>query len=293
MSKKVQILPLAFDEFQIDRLISFVEDVEKHIGFRNLDGKVIKVSPSFSNHWVHGFDEYLPFINEALSYDPRKIKFLDQLIKEYNALNNYPLDKSKDAVVSFLGSLSKKYGFKNIPLVYTTASSPQKENFPLWVWNELPNTGRIKEDFGHIDFINAVLALEKEKVLKVKKVDILTLDHVSFTLKLMVDYLKPTARKRIELFISKEEGIYTGDTKKLSYPVHGKRFLIIRNLKDGKLSGTLLAKAQKRSLNLIIKEIGLINDTFQKKIGVKEDLIVRMATSGYMLNKDFDITFLD
>lgn len=296
MNKKSQLAPLAFDEFQMDRLIYFVEDVENHIGFRNFDGEAIRVNPNFSNHWVHGFEEYLPFINEALSHDLSKIKFLNQLIEEFNTLNVYPLDKGKEAIVSSLERLSKKYGFKEVPLIYTTASSPQKEHFPSWVWNELPNTERLKDDFGHVDFINAVLALEKEKILKIKKVAILTLDHFSFTVQVVVDYLKHATEKKILLFISKPYGIYMGDAKdKRRYPIKGKRLAIVRHLKDKNngVDGKLLAASQKRPLSIVIKEIGVINETFQRKIHVKENLITHIPTGGYRLNENFNIKFLD
>lgn len=99
----------------------------------------------------------------------------------------------------------------------------------------------------------------------------------------------------LDMIISKKNGVeiknYNG---KCSYPVSGKRFEIIKFLKDSSKPGKVLADAQKRNLKAIIKEIGEINRLFKKETAIKDKLIVPVPTGGYELNhKKFNITFLD
>jgi hypothetical protein len=100
------------------------------------------------------------------------------------------------------------------------------------------------------------------------------------------------ASEKLEMFISKKKGVVIDEEH--SYPASGKRFEIIKFLKDSAKTGKILSDTQGRSLKETIKEIGEINRIFKKKMKTKEKLIMKVPTGGYELNHEkFNITFLD
>lgn len=97
-----------------------------------------------------------------------------------------------------------------------------------------------------------------------------------------------------QIFISDESGVYTNNgSKKLSYPISGKRAQLLKLLKDSKKSGPVLAQNLDQSLQVISKEIENINQAFRSKLEVEDDLISPIDTGGYKLNQEvFEIEFL-
>jgi hypothetical protein len=96
------------------------------------------------------------------------------------------------------------------------------------------------------------------------------------------------------IIISADDGIYCNkESKKPNYAIKGKkRTKLINALKGGKVTGSFLADHLGQDLQTISKEVGKINELFRKNLQLQNDLIVRVETGGYKLNREkFDIQF--
>jgi hypothetical protein len=93
---------------------------------------------------------------------------------------------------------------------------------------------------------------------------------------------------KINLIISKNDGIYQYNNKALNYGISGKRSKIIYWLKDGKKDGNLLSENLygEKKLPLLSGEIIRINSLFKEKLNLDFDLICNANTGGYFLNTD-------
>ncbi|QQS61695.1 MAG: hypothetical protein IPN70_02070 [Candidatus Moraniibacteriota bacterium] len=182
-----QSVKIVFNEFQTDLLIGFFSDLEK-LRFKNQNNRTVSINPNkHDGSWVFDMDPYVPAINEAFSQNLGKIKYFDRLIEGFSSSNLYPIVKSKDSITDCIEKLSQKYGLTKIPLIYTTVLFPSKDNLPALVWAELSSIGCFEEKyFGHIDFINAVLELKKEKNIEIKGFEIMNLDGAGFTFKIIL-----------------------------------------------------------------------------------------------------------
>ena len=180
-------------------------------------------------------------------------------------------------------------------------------------------TVSIGEDGSYL-FIHTLVALEKQGLLKIIKISIISDDESlqkrsdDYKIKIIISQnlisrLKseeknnliklPKKEKPIKkkVFISRINGIYCNETsKKPNYPIKGKKRLkIIYNLKDGRKDANILCNiicyTTKQSLS---KEIKQINNNFQNKLKLKNNLIVHIQTGGYNLNKEkYDIKIKD
>ncbi|MFH1392246.1 MAG: hypothetical protein ABIG90_00995 [bacterium] len=106
----------------------------------------------------------------------------------------------------------------------------------------------------------------------------------------------PTETKDKEIFIDKENGIYTNNKlKQPNYPIRGKRSRLLWLLKDNKKLGRSLIKTLcYPSLSQLNKEIKEINNNFKSTLNLKDNLIVRVPTGGYKLNRNkYNIKFID
>ncbi len=99
----------------------------------------------------------------------------------------------------------------------------------------------------------------------------------------------------VVIYISTDNGIYVNAvTKKPNYPIKGKRAQLVRFLNNAKQSGSALAGLLGQTMPLISKEIDEINKNFKLKLILADDLIVKVNTGGYKLNRDrFTIQFLE
>ncbi len=106
----------------------------------------------------------------------------------------------------------------------------------------------------------------------------------------------PHANKK-KVFISTRNGIYQNEkTKKPNYAIKGnKRPKIITILKDGRKDINILCQTIGYKSNQIpSKEIKEINRHFKDKLKLKDNLIVRLPTGGYDLNREkYDIKFIN
>jgi len=105
---------------------------------------------------------------------------------------------------------------------------------------------------------------------------------------------KKDDRKRKEIIIDFQKGIYEKDNIKKIYKISGKRFKIVEQLSKERKTNTplkeLIANTGQSDV-IIIQAIKSINKIFRKKLNLKEDLIVNLKTGGgYRLNdEDFII----
>jgi|GEM_PF-2740334 hypothetical protein len=175
---------LEFSEYQMDVLMDFFSDLEK-LKFKNWRNQTISLNPNKhgGGRWAFGMDSYIPLINRAFSQNLNKIKYLDKILKKYNSSTVYSLSHSKEIITVSLTKLSDKFNSDKIPLIYTTSPALSDEYSKVGFFDQ--------NDFGHVDFINALTELEKEKVLKIRELEILNLDGAKLTLRIIVVYLKP------------------------------------------------------------------------------------------------------
>ena len=107
--------------------------------------------------------------------------------------------------------------------------------------------------------------------------------------------IQRTDKKKV--FISTRNGIYQNEkTKKPSYAIKGnKRPKIITILKDGRKDINILCQTiGYKSNQMPSKEIKEINSHFKNKLKLKDDLIIRLPTGGYDLNREkYNIKFVN
>lgn len=98
---------------------------------------------------------------------------------------------------------------------------------------------------------------------------------------------------KLPIAFNLNRGIYREDKHEMHYPIKdtSKRFIIIKHIsRKDKTPVSELEKATGQKSTVIIKEIREINSNFKKELSVNDDLIIRIDTGGYSLNRDkFDI----
>ncbi len=136
----------------------------------------------------------LPDISWVLTELPSKdrdrllISFHNFVAMEYTPVP-YSLEKSKEIIITSIEELAKKYDVRGIPLVYTTLPLPSYVNYPSHVWRELSGTRAFSnEDYGHLNFLRALVALQKEEVISTSFFDILYADNKTIVFKVVVHY---------------------------------------------------------------------------------------------------------
>ena len=98
---------------------------------------------------------------------------------------------------------------------------------------------------------------------------------------------------QINICIKKNKGIYVRGNESNRCEIGGKRFELVVSLKDGPLSGEVLASNQKQSPSLLAREIKKINERFTKDLSLNDGLVSRLRVVGYGLNREkYKIDFL-
>lgn len=121
---------------------------------------------------------------------PAELKKLNWVFEEYNS-TPYSLEKSKAIITASLNKLSEKY--ETIPLVYTTLPFPSYMNFTSAVWREIMSINSFeKQDYGHIDFLNALASLAAEKTIGILFFETLAIDSKTLVFKATIIGYKPT-----------------------------------------------------------------------------------------------------
>ncbi len=145
-----------------------------------------------------------------------------------------------------------------------------------------------------------VFVLVKPDIKKLKEYKnklIKKLDREEIFEKKIVSTKNKIKKGKIEVFISVEKGIYKNKNVNLNYPIQNrsKRFKLIKDLKDGKKDGKILADTlYKGSLSELSKEIKEINKNFENKLKLKNKLIINLETGGYKLNDhNYNIEFIE
>lgn len=128
----------------------------------------------------------------------------------------------------------------------------------------------------HIKELSSTAKMKKEKSIK--------------------NTVSPTTK--IQIFISDNYGIFMNkESKKPNYPIEStsKRLRLIKSLRDSKKNGKILADTfYNHNFSQLNKELKNININFKSKLKLKDDLIIKIETGGYKLNKDrFNIRFID
>jgi len=120
---------------------------------------------------------------------------------------------------------------------------------------------------------------------------------LSYKEDLIEKYDKPKKPSNIQIFISKERGIYREtENEELKYPITVRRYNLVYNLRSNKIFSKDLASLYnpkdpptKAYISKVIKEI---NKIFMKRLDLSDNLIIHIETGGYKLNRDkFNITF--
>ncbi len=159
----------------------------------------------------------------------------------------------------------------------------------------------LKDMFEH-DFIKSLQTTESEIIMEIDaRIDFYTklfkypeTEYEDF-IENFYDSALITSSK-ISITLDPRKGIYRSDNPESNYPIKSdsKRALIISHLcHNDKASILELEKETKQPNTLTMKEIKQINLNFRKKLNVAYDLIIKIPTGGYSLDKDrFEIKTL-
>lgn len=198
--------------------------------------------------------------------EDKKLTKIKQLTNVYNQ-NVYNLEKSKQVIIESLNKLIKKYPQNNIPIVYTTEILPNNNNYSFEVSKQLFSISSFSlEDFGHLNLIDTILSLQKDKIIIVKSFSIIDLSDEHLTIKIIVDYIE----------ILNDKNTYSIDKK---FWFEGKTFFL--RMTDDTLKSINLSITKKQGTNPYILMFGLVellkkngyieNHWFKVKI-TKQDL---------------------
>ncbi len=189
-----------FNESQKKLIVEFFAKLGTEIESHDSKGNASYRKIEADSNWSPDLDEMLPIVNEILSENPEKIELLKPLIDFYNS-TPYSLNKGRNSLTKSLNSLSERFEINRIPLVYTTTLMPKDKNYPPFVWNEIASVVSFQqEDYGHIDFIDALTWLKKDGIIAVKSFSILLLSPWSIVIKTVLEYKpKPTTTRSLVL----------------------------------------------------------------------------------------------
>ena len=144
-------------------------------------------SDSFDGKIMRGLLKETDF---TFTEEPAKMKKMDWIFREYNS-TPYSLEKSESTIINSLNKLSEKY--ETIPLVYTTLPLPTYMNYSSEVWREIFSIHSFeKEDFGHIDFLNALASLVNDGVISILSFDTIYINDKTLVFKATIIGYKPT-----------------------------------------------------------------------------------------------------
>jgi len=178
----------------------------------------------------NGNNELLNRLNKLVNNDLRNITKLNPTLEAYNS-DCYSLDNVKSIILKSLNNLIERYPQNSIPIIYTTEAMPNGYNCPSDIWKELCSLKPFElKDYGHLNFIDALLALEKEKIIAIKSFFVQYLGDTNFSCKVIVDYKKiikdkatNTTKRKMEpnRFIYQDEsGIFYCYGEKIIFKSH-------------------------------------------------------------------------
>lgn len=173
----------------------------------------------------------------AITEASAEIKKMDWVFREYNS-TPYSLEKSRAIILVGLDKLSEKYD--TIPLVYTTLPYPSYVNYPSPIWREILSIHSFeKEDYGHIDFLNALSSLIKDGVIDLLFFNTIYANDRTLVLKATVIEYKKSHTKEMpaevkqELYFDENTGIIKCGTKECKIPINtGQYFLCKKMFKE-------------------------------------------------------------
>lgn len=268
-----------------------------------MDIKIEKLVPKF-----------LPLLNETRQGKMRESfnipdYWLEKIVAVINELTERQFEYEKNIEDESFYKKDRIIKFPLYPfpffIVESFKNGKVKERKELYehmeTWSSVPSEISSSERRDIIEFLNKASTLWLEDSLRKPKIRLrINLQRILKLKDLLLTQKGNFAKKKVgfdkrTLYISKKSGIQCNyEDKNFSYPITKKRYDIVRKLKDGITSGNILSMAQNRPLSIIIKEIGLINKIFQKKLNTKDKLIIHSETGGYELNrKSFNIKFAD
>ena len=165
---------------------------------------------------------------------PSEIKKMDWIFREYNS-TPYSLEKSRSVILASLDRLSEKY--ETIPLVYTTLPYPTSMYFPSDIWREILSTHSFdKEDFGHIDFLNALNSLIEDGVIGLLFFDTIYVDDKNLALKATIikykrGHIKEEPSKiKQGLSFDDSKGIIRYGDKECEIPINTNQYFLCQKM---------------------------------------------------------------
>ncbi|MDO8663845.1 MAG: hypothetical protein Q7K28_03390, partial [Candidatus Wildermuthbacteria bacterium] len=170
-----------------------------------------------------------------MAEDPVELKKLNWVFQEYNS-TPYSLEKSKAIIIASLNKLSEKY--ENIPLVYTTLPFPSYMNFTSEVWREILSIHSFeKEDYGHIDFLNALASLAAEKTIGILFFETLAIDSKILVFKAtIIEYKKKLPAQDVapdikaELSFDENKSVITYGKYKCEIPKNTNQYFLCQKM---------------------------------------------------------------
>jgi len=128
-------------------------------------------------------------ISFAVEQDKDNLKYFSMLFFYY-CPTPFSKIKTREIIIKSLNNLSKSYDL--IPLVYTTLPMPSYVNFTYSTWREIQSVSSFeKSEYGHLDILQVMHDLIKEKIISLIFFKILEVDDKKITFKFAVSYNKP------------------------------------------------------------------------------------------------------
>lgn len=170
--------------------------------------------------------DLLPEINELLKKEPWYLSNFNNLLAKYNS-TPFSLDQSKRVVVDRIRKQSNNY--TEVPLLYTTECCPYLDSYSADVWNEL-ETLRFFEanEYGRVDFINSLIALNQEGAFKTFSVKIRSATEEAIAIEAKVSLIDE-GKRLLKSEITSNQYRYNSQTNKIT---KGKTF--VKLTKDSK-----------------------------------------------------------
>jgi len=162
-------------------------DLSSDIMIESIEGHSIK-KPPIKDLEYPPIPEMMPIINQTIAEKPNGIKLFGGVFSEYNSRPPYSISESINKITESLNKSLAKYSLSNIPLVYTTLKLPsQKKFYGYDTWEEIKNVSSFENpDYGNINFVKALLKLEKRGTINIRSFKVVAIDNSQTTVKAIV-----------------------------------------------------------------------------------------------------------
>ena len=151
-------------------------------------------------------------VNEAISYSLNEISKIQTLQDVYSS-SSYTIERSIDLLKESIENLSKDFGYKNIPFIYSSQILQTVDQCPSSIWSELKSMAEYFDAnrFGRLNFIGAILAMVERGIISIISFEVTYADDDILIMKAVLNlekFGKPNYAKHrsLKLVFNSESG---------------------------------------------------------------------------------------